>query len=104
VESAEAYPEDPILLSDEGSPWGATLYLALDRDVAEAETVRLTGTFMTRVFEGPYRHAGRWAAEMAQHVAAHGRVVRKIYFYYATCPKCAKHFGKNEVVLFAQVD
>ena len=104
VESAGAYPEDPILLSDEGSPWGADLYMALDREVPGAETVRLNGTFMTRVFEGPYRNAGRWAREMAQDVAAQGRVVRKMYFCYATCPKCAKHFGKNEVVLFAQVD
>lgn len=28
----------------------------------------------------------------------------KMFFYYATCPKCARHFEKNQVVLFAKVD
>jgi len=25
------------------------------------------------------------------------------FFYYTTCPKCAKHYGKNYVVAFAEV-
>lgn len=29
--------------------------------------------------------------------------MRRILAFYATCPKCAKHYGKNEVVLFAEV-
>jgi hypothetical protein len=104
VESASAYPQEPFWLSDEISPWRSDLYLAVDREVPGAETVRLNGTFFTRVFEGPFRNVGRWAGEMKRQVAAQGREARKIYFFYATCPKCAKHFGKNLVVLFAQVD
>ena len=26
-----------------------------------------------------------------------------LYFFYTTCPKCAKYYGKNYVVLVAQV-
>lgn len=29
--------------------------------------------------------------------------IQKLYFFYTTCPKCAKKHGKNYVVLFAQV-
>jgi len=76
----------------------------VDKEIPGVETVRLDGTFLTRVFEGPFRNAGRWIEEMNEHLAAQGRRPRKIYFFYATCPKCAKHFGRNQVVLFAQVD
>lgn len=27
-----------------------------------------------------------------------GRSVKKAYFFYTTCPKCAKIYGKNYVV------
>jgi hypothetical protein len=103
VESAAAYPEEPFWLVDEVSPWGADVLLAVDRDVPGARMETLSGTFMTKVFEGPYRDIGKWMQEMEAHVAASGRAIEKTYFFYATCPKCAKHFGKNEVVLFAQV-
>lgn len=40
---------------------------------------------------------------MQGHVAAKGRTLEKLYFGYTTCPKCAKAYGKNYVVLFAKV-
>jgi hypothetical protein len=30
-------------------------------------------------------------------------MLKKLYFSYTTCPACAKAYGKNYVVLFAQV-
>jgi hypothetical protein len=76
--------------------------VAVDRDVPDAVIVKLSGTFMTKVFEGPYRDVGKWIAEMGRLSAERGRRLAKIDFCYATCPRCAKHFGRNEVVLFAQ--
>ena len=103
VAQAEAYPEQPFWLSDEVSPWRSDFYVAVDRDVPGVETATLSGTFITKVFEGPYRDVGKWVEAMRQHAAARGREVLKLYFFYATCPKCAKRFGRNQVVLFAQV-
>jgi hypothetical protein len=40
---------------------------------------------------------------MTRRVEAAGRKVRRMYFFYTTCPKCAKKYGKNYVVIFAQV-
>lgn len=104
VDQAGAYPEHPLWLSYERSPWGSDLLMAVDREVPGAETVTLSGTFVTKVFEGPYRDAGKWAAAMRDHVTAQGRRMEKLYFFYAICPKCAKHYGYNRVVLFAQLD
>ena len=40
---------------------------------------------------------------MEAYVTGKGQTVKKLYFHYANCPKCAKHYGKNHVVLFAKV-
>ena len=40
---------------------------------------------------------------MAGYVKAKRRELKKMYFFYTTCPKCAKVYGKNYVVLFAKV-
>ncbi len=104
IERAGAYPERPLWLSDETSPWGSEIYVAVDRDVPNATLAKLSGTFVSKVFEGPYRNARKWIAEMRKHMEAKGRRMSHLYFFYATCPKCARRFGKNQVVLFAQVD
>lgn len=104
IEEAGAYPEEPFWLTDEVSPWGSDLYTAVDRDTLPGATIeKLSGTFMTKVFEGPYRSIGQWTRHMEEHVQSQGRATDKLYFFYATCPTCAKKFGKNQVVLFAQV-
>lgn len=103
IEAAEAYPEEPLWLSDEVSPWGSDVYLAVDRDVPGVRMEKLSGTFLTKVFEGPYRDVGKWMRAMEDDVRGQGEGVEKIYFFYATCPKCAKRLGKNQVVLFAKL-
>jgi hypothetical protein len=40
---------------------------------------------------------------MDQYVKASGKKTKKYYFYYTTCPKCAKKYGNNYVVAFAEV-
>lgn len=103
IEAAEAYPEDPLWLTDEVSPWKSDVYVATDRPVGEATMANISGTFLSKVFEGPYRHMGKWMGEMEAWVREQGEEPEHLYFYYPTCPKCAKAFGKNEVVLFAKV-
>jgi len=33
-----------------------------------------------------------------------GKRLRKMYLYYTTCPKCAKKYGKNYIVILAEID
>ena len=103
VAAAEAYPDDPIWLTDEVSPWGSDVFLATDREVPGARMEHLSGTFLTKVFEGSFREAGRWMREMDAYVRSKGETIKKTYFFYPTCPDCAKKLGKNQVVLVAQV-
>ena len=103
IEQAQAYAAEPLWLVDEVSPWGSDIYTATDRPVPDMPTEYLSGSFMTKVFTGPFREIGDWISQTKTYVSEHGKAVDKLYFYYATCPKCAKHFGKNQVVVFAKV-
>ncbi|HOF49223.1 MAG: hypothetical protein KA191_15445 [Verrucomicrobia bacterium] len=40
---------------------------------------------------------------MSEWIQAQGKQVKRQLMYYITCPKCAKHYGKNYVVILAEV-
>jgi hypothetical protein len=103
IESAGALAPQPLMLSDEKSLWGTDVYIAVSKEVPRVEMERISGTFLTKVFEGPYKNAGKWAKEMKAYVKSKGRKIEKMYFFYTTCPKCAKVYGKNYTVLLAKV-
>jgi len=104
IEQAGAKAEYQLMLTDEKSLWGADIYIVATKEVPGAQMASLSGTFLTKVFEGPYKNAGIWANEMVQYVKDKGKTLRKLYFSYTTCPRCAKAYGKNYVVVFAQID
>lgn len=103
IEAANARGETTVILSDENSLWGADVYIEVTRDVPGAEMATLSGTFLCKVFEGPYRNMRKWIQEMKAFVSGQGQSLRRLYFYYTTCPKCAKKYGKNYVAILAQV-
>jgi len=101
--NASVPAENFIMLSFDPSPWKTENYLAVKKRVRNAQNIRLTGTFLTKVFEGPYKNAGKWYQEMQNYTESKGTPAKKIYFFYTTCPKCAKVYSKNYVVAFAQI-
>lgn len=103
IEAAGATPDDMVILSDESSLWGADVYVAIAKEMPGANTTTLSGTFLTKVFEGPYRNMRNWIEEMKSFLTSKGKACRKLYVFYTTCPKCSKKYGKNYVVILAQV-
>jgi len=103
IEAAGAESDEVIVLSDENSLWGADVYIAVAADVPNATMATLSGTFLSKVFEGPYQNVRKWMEATKDLVAARGKEIRKLYCFYTTCPKCAKKYGKNYVVILAQV-
>ena len=103
IAAAGAAAEEMLVLSDENSLWGADVYIAVAKDVPGAQMARLSGTFLCRVFEGPYSHMRKWMQEMIAYVKGQGREHQSLLCYYTTCPKCAKAYGKNYVVILARV-
>ncbi len=103
IEAAGAKPETMVVLSDEKSPWSADVYIEVTKDVPGTTMASLSGTFLSKVFEGPYRNMRKWIEAMTAFVESEGKKPQKLYFYYTTCPKCAKKYGKNYVAILAQV-
>lgn len=103
IEKAQAKGTYQLMLTDEKSLWGADIYIHVSKDVPGATMTTLSGTFLTKVFEGPYQNAGKWAQEMELYVKNVNEKMKKLYFSYTTCPKCAQAYGKNYVILFAQI-
>jgi hypothetical protein len=103
IEAAGAIPDEVVVLSDENSLWGADVYIAISKDIPGARTITLSGTFLAKVFEGPYRNIRNWIGDMRSLVKSRGKAIQRLYFFYTTCPKCAKKYGKNYVVILAQL-
>lgn len=103
IEAVDALSPETLVLSDEKSMWKSDIYIAVTKEVPDAEMVRLSGTFLTRAFEGPYKNMSKWIKEMQEFVGSRGKEIKKLYFFYTTCPKCAKVYGQNYIVLLAQV-
>ncbi len=95
--------EDFLLLAYDPSPWKSELYMAVTKDVPGAEIVKLSGRYVTKVFDGPYSSPPIWVKEMAEFVELMGEKPMKYFFYFTTCPRCAKIYGHNYAIVFAQV-
>ncbi len=103
IDRAGALPEENfVVMSRELSPWRAEHLFAVSHEVPDCDNVEFDGDFETTVFEGPYKDARHWCDEMKTHVEAEGKSLEETWFFYTTCPKCAKSYGKNYVVGLAQ--
>ncbi len=104
IEQANAFtPAPPVVLSDHTSRWNMDIYIEVAKEIPGAEHVRLSGAFLSKVFEGPFKNTGQWCQQMAEWVRAKGKTIKRYLMYYTTCPKCARHYGKNYVVILAEV-
>jgi hypothetical protein len=104
IEQAGAKDDsDFIVLSHDPSAWKGEHYFSVCRDIPGQDMIRLNGDYLTKVFEGPFKDLPHWKQEMKTFVQQRGKTVSKIYFFYTTCPRCAKYYGKNYVVAVAKV-
>lgn len=100
---AGAATPDWLCLADHTSKWNMDLYLAVDKPVAGADNHSLSGRFYSRVYDGPFKDIGKWTDDFKKQALQKGLNISKFYLWYTTCPKCAKKYGKNFVVILAPV-
>ncbi len=103
VEKAGANMPDWLCLSDHTSKWNMDIYLAVDKEVADAENISLSGKFLSKVYEGNFKETGKWMKDFQSFAKLKGFEIEKWYMWYTTCPKCAKKYGKNYVVFIAKI-
>lgn len=105
VNDAKAGPDlkNFLILAYDPSPWKSELYMTVTKDLPGSNIVKLNGTFVSKVFDGPYQAVPKWLAEMDKFLADKKQKPLKYYIHYAYCPKCAKKYGHNYGIVFAQV-
>lgn len=103
IQRAHADSGSFLVMSHDDSAWHAEHLFAVDQAVPGATMVEMSGTFLTKVFEGPFSHVRSWSEEMETVAKEKGKHLDTLYFFYTTCPRCAKTYGKNYVVGLAKV-
>lgn len=99
IRAAKAYdPNNFVVSSRDLSPWEAEHLFPVSAEVPDEDAVKLTGDFVTEVFEGPCRSAKDWYGEIQATAREKGATTDEIYFFCTTCPKCAKAYGKTYVI------
>lgn len=94
---------DAMCLSNHTSAWNMDVFLAVDKKIPDAKNVKITGKFYCRVYEGDFRKTGEWITDFRKKTSEKQFSTGKMYMWYTTCPKCAKKYGKNYVVILSKI-
>ena len=103
ADDAKAGTVDNLCLSEHTSKWNMDIYLAVDKEVPGAENVKLSGKFLSKVYEGDFKETGAWCKDFEAYARKKGHEIKKWYMWYTTCPKCAKKYGKNYTVIIGEL-
>ncbi len=101
--SLEKDKTDTLLLFNDPHPFRSDMYLSVKGKVPKANNVHLSGEFITKVFDGPYRAIPIFIKEMDHQLQIQQKKAKKYYVHYAYCPKCAEEKGYNYMILFAEL-
>jgi hypothetical protein len=104
VRDAGAGIIDNLCLSDHTSKWNMDVYLAVNKNIPDANNVLLSGKFLSKVYEGPFKDTKKWCDDFEAYAKEQGYEIKKWFMWYTTCPKCAKKYGKNYVVIIAEIE
>jgi len=104
MRKAGAVSPNFLCLSDHTSQWNMNVYLEIDKEIEGAQNMTMSGRFHSKVYEGPFKDTGKWCKNYDQLLIEKGLKMKKMYMWYTTCPKCAKKYGKNFVVILSEVE
>ena len=93
---------DDMCLSEHVSPWRMDLFLATDLDIPSSNIAKLSGSFLFKVFEGPFGDSGKWTKEFTNYAQSKNISLQRQFMWYTTCPKCAQKYGHNYVCFIGQ--
>lgn len=103
IVDAGAEIEGNLILSDETSSWGTDLFIAVSKAIPGLKMEKLSGVYLMRVFEGEFRMIPEFMKITEQYLKETGKVAKHWYLFYPYCPKCAKAYGTNYIVIFARI-
>lgn len=103
VDAASAEAHNEPCLSEHTSKWNMDLYIPVNSDVPGLTSTTLSGKFFFKAYEGGYKEIDGWMKDFEKVTKEKGMSITRQFFWYTTCPKCAKAYGKNYVVLVGEL-
>lgn len=103
AEEENVKDKEALCLNSMDSKWTSNLYLAIDKEIDGQDCMKLSGKYISRVYEGSYQDMGKWFEDFNNYLKERKLEVRNTYTWYTTCPKCAKKYGKNYTVLIGEL-
>lgn len=100
---AEPNKEDTLVLFRDPSAFRSEIYMSVTGPVEGANNATVSGTFFARVFAGGYNAVPKFIKQLNAELANEGKTPKDYYIHYAYCPKCAKKYGDNYMIIFAKV-
>jgi hypothetical protein len=94
---------EALILFRDPTAFKSEIYYAVTKEVEGANNTTISGTFVARVFDGPYNSIPGFIKEMDKYLKENNLTASDYYVHYAFCPKCAKERGHNYMILFARV-
>ncbi|MDD4374462.1 MAG: hypothetical protein PHG67_11135 [Bacteroidales bacterium] len=95
---------EALILFRDPSAFKSEIYYSVTKEVEGANITTISGSFVTKVFDGPYNNIPGYIKEMEKYLSERNQFAKDYYVHYAYCPKCAKESGHNYMILFALVD
>lgn len=101
----EAKIESPeyLCLSEHTSKWNMDIFVATDKELPNTQNVHLSGKFYCKVYEGQFKDMNNWMKNFNSIAKQKGYNISRSFYYYTTCPECAKKYGKNYVVIIGKI-
>lgn len=102
IRAVGANTPDCVCLFDKKTKFKIDVMVAVSKEVPNMENVSISGKFYSKVYEGSYCKIGEWMRDFKKVMKSKMLEQGKVYVWYTSCPKCAKSYGKNYVVLIAE--
>ena len=78
--------------------------MSLTAEVPGGRNEKFTGTFHSRVFEGRYGDIIKFVNQTEQSLDANKMIAKKHYIYFPNCPKFARKYGHNYIVIVSGLE
>jgi hypothetical protein len=95
--------ENVLVLFTDPTPFRSEIYLSVTGKVSGGKMAHISGKFFAKVFEGGYNSIPKHIKTMNELLAKKKKKAKNYYIHYAYCPKCAKKYSHNYMVVFAEL-
>ncbi|NTV22865.1 MAG: hypothetical protein HGA85_00630 [Nanoarchaeota archaeon] len=92
-----------LILFHDPNPFRSEIFFSVTGEVPHASNVKISGIFISKTFAGPYNSVPKFVKLMDEYLARQEKKARDYYIHYAYCPGCAKKYGANYMILFAEI-